>query len=287
MILTRRKALIGALGLIAAPALVGRAKANLAANPVNLMEAIRLLGLTANLRCCLDARVVASYPGSGNKWLDLSGNGVDFFKGTDGTTAAPTFTGTAGMPSAYFLCNGSQYFTYDAANESWMNAMHQSGNISTIVLIGLFVTTASTALMGTNGGLTSGTGFNHTMAATPTSLVSRVRNAGAQVMPSATSTLIIENSVYQYIGVNLDAPAGASGGYVRSSGGSGTFDSTYTTPAAGAASQTLQIGAVGGGLNIVSNLTRFVAVAFWQGGAAITPTQHNLLRQLTRQPIGR
>ena len=46
--------------------------------------------VTDGLVLCLDAANRRSYPGSGNSWLDLSGNGNN---GTFGSgTAAPTFS---------------------------------------------------------------------------------------------------------------------------------------------------------------------------------------------------
>ena len=93
-----------------------------------LLEIITEASLTTNLKLCLDAGDMASWPGSGTKWLDRSSGGYDFFLGTNGSTAAPTFNGTPGDKTAseYWTGNGC-YFNYDSTNEAWMQAMAKDG----------------------------------------------------------------------------------------------------------------------------------------------------------------
>ena len=69
------------------PGLVG---AIAGARPQRTMkETLTLLGLTTNLKLCLDAGDLASVAsGSQTKWLYVSGGGYDFFRGTDGTSQA-------------------------------------------------------------------------------------------------------------------------------------------------------------------------------------------------------
>jgi hypothetical protein len=43
--------------------------------PPTLMELFSVLGVADHVLCCLDAGVSASYPGTGDTWFDLSGNG--------------------------------------------------------------------------------------------------------------------------------------------------------------------------------------------------------------------
>lgn len=93
----------------------------------SMLYAVQRLGLTANLKLCLDAGAANSYA-SGQKWLDLSGNGYDFNRG-DGSTSStfPTFNGTVGALSGseFWGLDGGDFFTYDSANETWMNALHK------------------------------------------------------------------------------------------------------------------------------------------------------------------
>lgn len=101
--------------------------------PGTMLAAIQRLGLTSGLKLCLDAGDIDSYSGSGQKWLDTSGNGYDFFRGTDGTSQSsdPTFNGTAGAQtsSEYWSFDGGDYFAYDSANETWMNNLHKNNAI--------------------------------------------------------------------------------------------------------------------------------------------------------------
>jgi hypothetical protein len=254
----------------------------LAARPVSLFEAIRLLGLTANLELCLDARVVASHSGSELRWIDLTANGYNFFKGTDGTTAAPTFTGTAGMPSAYWALDGTQYFTYDSANETWMTAMHQNNAAFSWVVIS-YHGTALGMLFGDNGtNTTSGTGINCFLSAAEV-LSIRVRNAGVAVLTYNSSAAVAESGL-SFVGFAIDEAAGASGGRALINGTAETFDATYSSPSAGAATQTLQLGALGGGASITPSGNRFVAAAAWS--RALTATELMKVRQMTRRPVG-
>lgn len=95
---------------------------------LTIMQILANLGLTTNLKFALDAADIGSWPGSGQKWLDLSGNGEDFMLGNSVAVAAndPTFNGVAGALSQneYFSSDGGDYFVYDNANEAWMNTCH-------------------------------------------------------------------------------------------------------------------------------------------------------------------
>ena len=73
------------------PLAVGNAGA---APKFSLMTSITDASLTTGLQFCLDAGVAASYT-SGDKWLDLSGNGQDWQMGTSvgSDSEDPAFTG--------------------------------------------------------------------------------------------------------------------------------------------------------------------------------------------------
>lgn len=104
----------------------------------SLRETVNALGLTTNLKLLLDAGDLASVAsGSQTKWLDVSGGGYDFFRGSDATSQAsdPTFNGTVGAQSAneFWSFDGGDYFTYDTTNESWMDALHKDSAAFTIL----------------------------------------------------------------------------------------------------------------------------------------------------------
>lgn len=108
---------------------------------ISLYDAINSSGLTSNLKLCLDAGDSASYDPAVQtaKWLDTSGNGFDFFRGSTNVTDAgdPTFNGSAGglSSSEFWSTDGGDYFTYDAANETWMNNMHKTGALWTVFAV--------------------------------------------------------------------------------------------------------------------------------------------------------
>ena len=105
-----------------------------AAPEANFYQDIVDASLTSGLQLCLDAGSASSYDGSSQKWLDLSGNGQDFFRGADGsaTTDDPTFNGSAGglSSSEYFSLDGGDFFRYDAANTAAMNGVHHNNAFS-------------------------------------------------------------------------------------------------------------------------------------------------------------
>ena len=94
------------------------------------------LGLSTGLQLCLDAGDLASYPGSGQKWLDQAQR-YDFFLGATSGAAAddPTFNGVAGdlKDSTYWALDGTQFFRYDTTNETWMQNLHKNGATYTFV----------------------------------------------------------------------------------------------------------------------------------------------------------
>jgi hypothetical protein len=107
----------------------------------SLYEIINGLGLTANLKLCLDAGDSASYdPGvQTDKWLDTSGNGHDFFRGsgTGSDAADPTFNGSAGGLSSneYWSFAGGDYFSYDTTIETWMQNLSRNNAAFTFLIV--------------------------------------------------------------------------------------------------------------------------------------------------------
>lgn len=89
-----------------------------------IIDILTTLGLTTNLKLTLDAGDNSSYSGSGQKWLDVSSNGYDFFRGEDATTSNdPVFATNGGIEN--FNLNGNEWFAYDSANETWMENLHK------------------------------------------------------------------------------------------------------------------------------------------------------------------
>lgn len=103
---------------------------------MNFYQVMGRLGYLNSLRLCLDAGDGVSLPASSTKWLDLSGNGEDFFRGTSASAEAtdPTINGTAGNLSVneYLSFDGGDRLVYDATNPAWMQTMHKAAAIWTI-----------------------------------------------------------------------------------------------------------------------------------------------------------
>ena len=91
-----------------------------------LIDVLTYLGLTTDLVLALDAGDSNSYPGSGTKWFDVSGNGHNFdLMGSPG----PAFNGTAGNVSLneYWLFDRNGYFKSDETSIAEVTAMHKAG----------------------------------------------------------------------------------------------------------------------------------------------------------------
>lgn len=84
----------------------------------------------------LDATLLASYPGNGQVWYNLEDTPADgsarfsynmaLGLNTTPSTDDPTFTGTAGSPSAYWAFDGTDRFTLNGSNTTFLNAMHKT-----------------------------------------------------------------------------------------------------------------------------------------------------------------
>jgi hypothetical protein len=224
--------------------------------PFATRDALTRLGLTTNLRLCLDAGDAASYPGSGQSWLDRSGGGYDFFLGTTSGADAtdPVFNGTAGRKSSneYWTPSGGDLFTYDSANESWMTALHQAGAQFTIamwVYDPVPVTILNDAeMIRTATSSTAGTGVALSISSSFLKPVLNVVNAGADVETILWGGLP-ESGKWNYIAISVDIVAGT---YVTGwaagnpkSGGSGyaaeSGSASYSSPSGGAASVTMRL----------------------------------------------
>ena len=245
----------------------------------SLMDAILSAGLSSNLQLCLDAGDPISYPGSGTKWLDRSGNGYDFFLGTDGTTSAPTFV-SAGRGSYWNMAG--KFFRYDSTNETWMQNLHKDNAIWSFVLIYYRAASASTHF-GTDAGTTTGIHVAGTNNFTVTNATATVITKAGDLTPTANT--------WYFLGDSLTEATGAGGGFLYANGaynkvsGSDTFDSTYSSPASGNATATMEIGAEGNGANTSPANARLSCIAIW-GGTAITKANMDTLYAALRGRVG-
>lgn len=225
--------------------------------------------LTTNLKLCLDAGDSASYDPSvqTNKWLDRSGGGYDFFRGsgTGSDAADPTFTGIAGATGSYWAFDGGDYFTYDTTNEAWMQTIHKDNAIFSIVAF-YFPTVGVNGLIGNSAAVTGFQFINNS------GISFQVDDAGGTTL-SVSGDSSVSNNAYHMAGISLNEATGAGGGFLYLDGNyeqvssSDTFNSTYSSPSISNASYTLQIAANGNAYIPVKASSRLAAVAVWQGTA--------------------
>lgn len=235
----------------------------------SIQTIIQDLGLTGNLKLLLEAGNLPSWGGAGTKWNDESGGGYDFFRGADGTVQAsdPSFNGVAGNVSLseYWGFDGAQYFTYDSANEAWMNNIHKAGAKFTAVCLAYIASLTATrqCLIGDSGltlfghigfhlrldntGLTYGTG-NNTGAA---NFLVTYNPAALTVGAWHLFSISVDDVAGTYV-IGVDDSFSAGGGH-------------YLAPSALAADQVLQIGAAGAANIPFSNGARMGFAAIWEG----------------------
>lgn len=91
-----------------------------------------LIQFPASLIARLDATISASYPGSGDDWLDVNGDSAyAFHRGENSATNAkdPTFLGMAGDKDAAFLFDGGDRVTIKA-NTAFIERIHKTDETS-------------------------------------------------------------------------------------------------------------------------------------------------------------
>ena len=239
----------------------------------SFINIITNLGLTGNLQLCLDAGDSNSYDPAvqTDKWLDTSGNGYDFFRGsgTGGDAADPTFNGNAGnlTSNEYWSFDGGDYFTYDSANETWMQNLHKdNANFTIAMWWNAANKSALNMLFGTFNGDPALVGVRFFVidnlalqVGNGTGVLSYSGSAG----PSAITGL-------NFTAVSLNEATGANGAIFFNNGTSGTTNSTYTTPSSANAASTMRI-ATDDTTNILPNGCRTEIFCSWS--TALTVAQ--------------
>jgi len=246
---TRRSLVTGAL---ASAALAGPAKARISSGLLttgyrgaNALYIARRLGLTTNLQLVLDPGDAASFT-SGDKWLDLSGNGFDWYRGTSvsGDAGEPTFNGTAGNRSnaEYWSFDGGDYFRYDTTNETWMQNLHKDSAAFTLACV--MFSSSSSPLIGTLGNSNSNTGTKISVATTAKTFIITIGNG--TVTPALNDTWthnVTIGLVWAFFAISVDEANSVVIRQVNSLQNTAALN--YTSPSAGSASFTAEICANG------------------------------------------
>ena len=234
-----------------------------------LIDIITKLNLTAGLQLCGDAGDEDSYT-SGNKWLDVSGNGNDFFLGSDGATESekPTFNGAPGGLSAkeYFLFDDNQFFRYDSTNEQWMKDLWINNAKWTLLFYNWHVTGASgQTIFSTRA---SGDGILTNFTSGEKFDILQEEGGDTTLLGSAD---VYTGSQWHMSLVSVDEGGGASGSFFHHNGsfnqerGGSTdlFDAAYSTPGVGNPEGTFTIGARVDDTLTLNNGQRMSMFAMW------------------------
>lgn len=241
-----------------------------------LYQIINGLGLTTNLKVCLDAGDNASYNSSvqTDKWLDTSGTGEDFFRGTGtGSDAAdPTFNGTAGGLSSgeYWSFDGGDYFTYDTTNPAWMNTLHKDGAKVTVLCVFYSVSHATVyrlfATRKTSGAGSQGIVF----AKNVTSGTFLVNSFNATTASATSSTAVFNNSAWNVGGVSVDE--NGTNRVLFNVNGTAETNTTYsyTSPSTSDTTSPARIGAFTDGNTPIPSGGRIACLAIWDTNLTAT-----------------
>lgn len=253
--------------------------ASQAFHPAN--HIVRSLGLSTNLELVLDAGSPISAPASATKWLDLSGNGYDFFRGADGsaTSTDPTFTGLVGNLTAneYWLHDGGDYFTYDTTNETWIENIHKNNAAFTLVLWARLAFTSSQGLAAT-GASSTGLGFSWFLSTTQHQFfigdgTNNVYSSGNQAHGAPAD--------WTMFAISIDEAAATGLQYI--SGNVRTLTPTYSSPSSSAAT-TMKIGALSGGTSPIANTGRIGMFLGWS--RSLTAGELDKIYEATRSRFG-
>jgi hypothetical protein len=232
----------------------------------DVYEIVTALGETTNIQFCVDAGDATSYT-SGQKWVDLSGNAQDFFRGVGAgaTTDDPTFNGVAGALSTaeYFSYDGADTNFYDTTIETWMTNAHKD-NAAFTFMFWFYADTLGTAQMlaGTMGNFV--TGFR--IRVTTTGNISfQVSNAGGTVADQSNSGEIsgVTENAWNFVAVSINEATGTDGLIFNINGATDLDTSTYTSPSAAAASNNLNLAAGGGADAPLLATSRLAMVCAW------------------------
>lgn len=233
-------------------------------------------GLTSGLKVCLDAGASLSYSGSGQDWLDMSGNGHDFYRGISGSSEAsdPTFNGTAGAETGneYWSFDGGDYFVCQDGVQSWMSNMHKDGAVFSVVCA-FYYSGGQTAFafLGTDTPFTNpgaGVAVGYFLYGKSSfDWIIRITDDSGNVLTNAFpggAGAAAPSIGWNIIGISINEATGATSLYKNGTGYTNT-GVTYATPSSSAASRTMSIAS--GSTTTCGNGDRMAVMAIWEGVA--------------------
>jgi len=259
------------------------------ASNLKFIDVLTSLGLTTNLKLCLDAGDAASYSGSGQVWADTSGGGYDFNRGTGSgsDSADPTFNGVAGNQSSseYFGYDGGDYFTLGQTNPSWANSFHKAG--AKLTIAGVFYWSSmdninKNSLIGDDGA--SGVGFSFGSSGSLLRHVSVGIAVGVTFVYTKISSGACNDNSWNFYALSMDMDTGVVIFSINGANEAYTSQSFSGTPSSSAAAYALRIGDLGDGSNIENTGNRVGEVAMWD--RALSQTELTALFNTIRGRFG-
>jgi hypothetical protein len=239
-----------------------------------MIDVLGKLGLTTNLKLCLDAGDIASVASATpDKWLDVSGNGTDFFRGsgTGSDSADPTFNGTPGGQSfQYWSFDGGDYFTYDTTAETWMGNCHKDGALFSLAMWVNLANDYTAQVFVSTAASTSETGFRFgaESLAGPVGLLTFYTFNGSGsiafqrgVQPSPA----LPGAGWSFVSIAVDEAGSVMRWNVNGTAASGSC--TYSAPSSSSPTSTMTIGALPGGSSAMRSTSRIGTLSMWEGRA--------------------
>ena len=230
-----------------------------------LYQIIDGLGLTTNLKVCLDAGDSASYDPSVQQvsWLDTSGNGQDFFRGQSSLTpqsSDPVFNGSAGGLSSneYWSFDGTKYFTYDTTNETWMTSLHKDNAVGSFVVMFYNVGSGGSYNHFGTHDVSPGTGVTFSKNSA-NQLRWFVRNGSSTVF-SFTTTETRTTAGWCFAGMSVNEASNSL--LIKYDTNDISTTCTYSSPSTGSAAITARIASGNGDIDYPNN-SRMACFAAW------------------------
>lgn len=261
----------------------------------DLYTVIRRLGQGSNLQFCLDAGHELSLPAASSKWLDLSPNGYDFFRGqtASGEGSDPSINGIAGGRSSaeYLSWAANQGCKYDTTIETWMNNLHKAA--AKFSFCGWYSFGAVNGLQALFGTLASQGGSS------PAGIMVQINGIGqfgfVAQRSGGTASFLIDSSlvaspgVWSFCAGTVNEAGGANASFLQLSGGLQTFNAAFSSPSSTAA-PSMSIGATGGNVSAgvywpLLSGAKVACLAMWES-RVLGPAELEAIYQSTRSRFG-
>jgi hypothetical protein len=202
----------------------------------SLLDLIEESGNLSDLVLCVDAGSAESYPGSGQTWSDLSGEGNDYYLGTGSGSDAgdPFFNGSAGGLSLneYFSMAVGDLFSPVSAttfDDNW----HHNGATWTVLIVALLATSPANTFRQfisnanhPNQGIDIGVHTNNILTYT------NRNSSGNQAFYTWGSASSFSGD-WASVFLSINENGGSSGSYWRVNGSVSTFNANRTSPSSG------------------------------------------------------